>query len=101
MVQMCFANGTLYNVAQCEPFDLTYSYTNSQYSCVIYVYIYEQSVAAELHILNDDNVQIHCCLVMMMVNSRDFDEMLSQHPITFTKDCEDLSFVKVIGDGRK
>jgi len=54
MVQMCFANGTLYNVAQCEPFDLTYSYTNSQYSCVIYVYIYEQSVAAELHILNDD-----------------------------------------------
>jgi hypothetical protein len=39
---------------QCEPFDLTYSYTNSQYSCVIYVYIYEQSVAAELHILNDD-----------------------------------------------
>jgi hypothetical protein len=37
----------------------------------------------------------------MILNSRDFDEMLSQHPITFTKDCEDLSFVKVIGDGRK
>jgi hypothetical protein len=36
-----------------------------------------------------------------MLNSRDFDEMLSQHPITFTKDYEDLSFVKVIGDGRK
>ncbi len=50
-----FGNGTLYNVAQCEPFGLTYSYTNSQYSCVIYVYIYiyKQSVAAELHILND------------------------------------------------
>jgi len=29
-----FCNGTLYNGAQCEPFDLTYSYTNSQYSCV-------------------------------------------------------------------
>jgi hypothetical protein len=36
-----------------------------------------------------------------MLNSWDFDEMLSQHPITFTKDCEDLSFVKGIGDGRK
>ncbi len=45
-------------------------------------------------------LQIHCHLVMML-NSRDFDEMLSQHPITLTKDCEDLSFVKVIGDGRK
>ncbi len=49
-----FCNGTLYNVAQCEPFDLTYSYTNSQYSCVIYIYIYKQSVAAELQILNDN-----------------------------------------------
>jgi hypothetical protein len=37
----------------------------------------------------------------MVLSSRDFDEMLSQHPITLTKDCEDLSFVKVIGDGRK
>jgi hypothetical protein len=40
----CICNGTLYNVAQCEPFGLTYSYTNSQYSCVIYVYIYIQAV---------------------------------------------------------